>query len=599
MTVTDDFRQARDSLLALSENYDEARRAFAWPRFDEFNFATDWFDALAADPERGQQAALIIVEQDGTSTRRTFAELAEASRRAATWLRDQGVGRGDHLIIMLGNQVELWELLLASIRLGAVMIPTTTLMGPRDLQDRVDRGAARWAAVGAAHLAKFDDVEGAYTLIAVGPAGAAADGAEGAADGAGAADDGGRQGGVVRSGRAVLDYAEAAQASPDFAPEAPTRADETLLLYFTSGTTSKPKLVEHTHTSYPVGHLSTAYWIGLEPGDVHLNVASPGWAKHAWSNVFAPWIAEATVFIYNYERFDAAALMDQMGRQHVTSFCAPPTVWRMLIQSDLTRLTTPPSKVVSAGEPLNAEVIDQVKKAWGVTIRDGFGQTETTVQVANTPGQPVTAGAMGRPLPGYDVVLVDPATGEETDDGELCLRLNPRPVGLMAGYHGDPERTAEAFRGGYYHTGDMARRDADGVITYVGRDDDVFKSSDYRLSPFELESVLIEHPAVAEAAVVPSPDPVRLAVPKAFVVLARGYEAGPALAEEILRFAREHLAPFKRIRRLEFSELPKTISGKIRRVELRHGEEARHAGAGASQTAGIEYSEADFPGLKD
>ena len=225
--------------------------------------------------------------------------------------------------------------------------------------------------------------------------------------------------------------------------------------------------------------------------------------------------------------------------------------------------------MVSAGEPLNAEVIGQVERAWGQTIRDGFGQTESTVQVANTPGQPVKTGSMGRPLPGYDVVLVDPATGEEADDGELCLRLDPRPVGLMKSYFGDPEKTAEAFRDGYYHTGDMASRDGNGVITYVGRGDDVFKSSDYRLSPFELESVLIEHPAVAEAAVVPSPDPVKLSVPKAFVVLAAGYEPGPAVAEDILRYCRQHLAPFKRIRRLEFGELPKTISGKIRRVELR------------------------------
>ena len=577
MTVTDDFRAARDRLLALREDYGQARREFEWPRFAEFNFASDWFDALAADPGRGAQPALVIVEQDGTSTRRTFAELSERSRRVASWLRDQGVRRGDHVIIMLGNQVELWELILACIRIGAVMIPTTTLMGPRDLQDRVERGAAGWAAVAAAHVGKFDEVEGDYTLIRVG----------------------GADGGTVGSGRAVLDYADSEHASPDFAPESPTRGDETLLLYFTSGTTSKPKLVEHSHTSYPVGHLSTMYWIGLEPGDVHLNVASPGWAKHAWSNVFAPWIAEATVFIYNYERFDAARLMEIMGREGVTSFCAPPTVWRMLIQSDLTRLTAPPRKAVSAGEPLNAEVIGQVQRGWGVTIRDGFGQTETTVQVANTPGRPVTAGAMGLPLPGYDVVLVDPASGEEADEGELCLRLDPRPVGLMSGYHGDPERTAEAFRGGYYHTGDMASRAADGVITYVGRGDDVFKSSDYRLSPFELESVLIEHPAVAEAAVVPSPDPVRLSVPKAFVVLAAGYEPSRALAEEILGYSRAHLAPFKRIRRLEFSELPKTISGKIRRVELRHGEVVRHSGAGLPEGAGIEYSEADFPGLRD
>lgn len=583
MTVTEDFRAARDRLLELREDYDRARAEFEWPRFTEFNFALDWFDAVAADPARGNQLALVIVEQDGSSTRRSFAELSARSAQVANWLRAQGVKRGDHMIIMLGNQVELWELMLAGIKLGIVMIPTTTLMGRRDLEDRVERGGAQWVAVGEANAHKFDDVPGAYRVIVIG------DTTTGAS-----------------LERDALDYADSSSADTAFVPGASTRADETLLLYFTSGTTSRAKLVEHTHTSYPVGHLSTMYWIGLEPGDVHLNVASPGWAKHAWSNVFTPWIAEATVFIYNYERFDASALMAQMDAEGVTSFCAPPTVWRMLIQSDLTRLKAPPRKVVSAGEPLNAEVIGQVEKAWGVTIRDGFGQTETTVQIANCPGQPVTVGAMGKPLPGYDVVLLDPATGEEADDGELCLRLDPRPVGLMIGYHGDPEKTADAFRDGYYHTGDMATRDADGVITYVGRGDDVFKSSDYRLSPFELESVLIEHPAVAEAAVVPSPDEVKLSVPKAFVVLAGGYEPGPDVAEEILRFCRAQLAPFKRIRRIEFAELPKTISGKIRRVELRHSEEARHgapeAPAGQVPAAGgfgIEYSEADFPSLKD
>jgi acetyl-CoA synthetase len=474
-------------------------------------------------------------------------------------------------------------------------------MGPADLAERVERGEARWAAVGHANIGKFAGVPGNYRLIEIGGPGAS------------------EQTPAPESAPA-LHYADSTTAPATFEPGAPTRADETLLLYFTSGTTSKAKLVEHTHTSYPVGHLSTMYWIGLEPGDVHLNVASPGWGKHAWSNFFAPWIAEACVFVYNYERFDARALMEQMDREGVTSFCAPPTVWRMLIQADLKLLKTPPLKVVSAGEPLNAEVIDQVQRAWGQTIRDGFGQTESTVQVANTPGQPVTIGAMGLPLPGYDVVLVDPNTGEEGDDGELCLRLDQRPVGLMKSYYGDAAKTADAFRGGYYHTGDMASRDKRGTITYVGRDDDVFKSSDYRLSPFELESVLLEHPAVAEAAVVPSPDALKLSLPKAYVVLVAGLEPGPELAEDILRYCREHLAPFKRIRRLEFAELPKTISGKIRRVELRHREEARHgtgastgtgtgtgggepAGkAGGTATAaagyGVEYSDADFPGLK-
>jgi acetyl-CoA synthetase len=576
MTVTEEFRAARDRLLALRGDYEAARSEFRWPRFEEFNFALDWFDQLAADPATADKPALVIVEQDGSATRRSFADLSRRSSQVANWLRGQGVRRGDRMIIMLGNQVELWELMLAGIKLGIVMIPTTTLMGPADLQDRVQRGGAAWAAVGSANIAKFADVAGDYRLIEIG-------------GGAGVP-------AAVPAG--ALQYHYAASAGTDFTPDAPTLADETLLLYFTSGTTSKAKLVEHTHTSYPVGHLSTMFWIGMEPGDVHLNVASPGWAKHAWSNVFTPWIAEACVFIYNYERFDAKALMEQMDRESVTSFCAPPTVWRMLIQADLTQLLNPPTKVVSAGEPLNAEVIDQVHRAWGQTIRDGFGQTESTVQIANTPGQPIKIGAMGKPLPGYDVVLVDPATGEESDDGELCLRLDPRPVGLMKAYYGDPEKTAEAFRDGYYHTGDMASRDERGIITYVGRGDDVFKSSDYRLSPFELESVLIEHPAVAEAAVVPSPDPLKLSVPKAFVVLAAGHQPGPELAEDILRYCREHLAPFKRIRRLEFAELPKTISGKIRRVELRHSEEVRHGGGPVPDGFGIEYSEADFPGLK-
>ncbi|WP_416403493.1 AMP-binding protein [Arthrobacter sp. LFS091] len=572
MTVTEDFRAARDRLLELREDYKLAHAEFQWPRFEYFNFALDWFDHIAADEARGSKPALVIVEQDGSSTRRTYRDLSERSSQVANWLRSQGVKRGDHMIIMLGNQVELWEIMLAGIKLGIVMIPTTTLMGARDLQDRVERGGAAWVAVGSANIGKFDSVQGDYTLIEVG---------------------------TVGSNGQAQQYADSYDAGTDFTPDAPTRADETLLLYFTSGTTSRAKLVEHTHTSYPVGHLSTMYWIGLEPGDVHLNVASPGWAKHAWSNVFTPWIAEACVFIYNYDRFDAAALMNQMGREGVTSFCAPPTVWRMLIQADLTQLTSPPSKVVSAGEPLNAEVIGQVEKAWGVTIRDGFGQTESTVQIANTPTQAVKIGSMGRPLPGYDVVLVDPVTGQEADDGELCLRLDPRPVGLMKSYFGDEAKTAEAFRDGYYHTGDMASRDADGVITYVGRDDDVFKSSDYRLSPFELESVLIEHPAVAEAAVVPSPDAVKLSVPKAFVVLAAGYEPGPGVAEDILRYCREHLAPFKRIRRLEFGELPKTISGKIRRVELRGTEVARHGDGPLPAGLGVEYTEEEFPNLKD
>jgi acetyl-CoA synthetase len=552
------LRAARDLLLRHREDYAAARQQFAWPELTEFNWALDWFDPMAAGNDR---PALWIVEEDGSEGRWSFAELSRRSDQVAGWLRAQGVRAGDRLVLMLGNQVELWEMLLAAAKLRAVVIPATSLLSPTDVRDRVARGRARHVVATAAATAAFAGVPGDYTRIAVG----------GAVPG-------------------WLAYADAYTAGAPFSPDGVTRATDPLLLYFTSGTTATPKVVEHTHASYPVGHLSTMYWIGLQPGDVHLNISSPGWAKHAWSNVFAPWNAEATVFLFNYDRFDAARLLREMDRCGVTSFCAPPTVWRMLIQSDLRQLARPPRSVVAAGEPLNPEVIEQVRAAWGVTIRDGFGQTETTVQVANTPGQPVKPGSMGRPLPGYAIELLDPLTGKPADDGEICIDLAQRPLGLMTGYAGDPERTAEAMRDGHYHTGDVGSRDKDGYITYVGRTDDVFKASDYRISPFELESVLLQHEAVAEAAVVPSPDPLRLAVPKAYVTLAAGWPADARTAAAILQHSRDNLAAYKRIRRLEFADLPKTISGKIRRVELRG--QAALAGQGA-RPAG-EYRDEDF-----
>jgi acetyl-CoA synthetase len=296
------------------------------------------------------------------------------------------------------------------------------------------------------------------------------------------------------------------------------------------------------------------------------------------------------VFIYNSARFNARALLDVVQEHRVTTLCAPPTVWRMLIQEDLAAWRMSLRELVAAGEPLNPEVIEKVRQAWGIVIRDGFGQTETTCLIGNSPGQRIKVGSMGRPLPGYRAELLD-ASGEPVEEGELCLPLSPRPVGLMLEYAHDSGKMADAMRGGYYRTGDLALREADGYITYVGRSDDVFKASDYRISPFELESVLIEHPAVAEAAVVPSPDPVRLAVPKAFVALAGQHSGNAELARDILRFCRERLSPYKRIRRLEFAELPKTISGKIRRNELRRLEAERRCGGGR---APLEYFEDDF-----
>ncbi|MFI9246219.1 AMP-binding protein [Streptomyces sp. NPDC053086] len=555
MTATEMFRGARDFLLEHREDYATACQGFRWPRPEHFNWALDWFDVIAAGNDR---TALHIVEEDGAETRLSFAQLAERSTRVARWLHDRGVAAEDRVLVMLGNQAELWETALAAMKLRAVVIPATPLLGPADLRDRVARGRVKHVIVRAEDTAKFADVPGAYTRISVG--------------------------GLPEEGWEPYEDAYAAPA--DFVPEGPTLADDPLMLYFTSGTTAHPKLVEHTHTSYPVGHLATMYWIGLKPGDVHLNISSPGWAKHAWSSLFAPWNAEATVFVVNYSRFDASRLMAEMDRVGVTTFCAPPTVWRMLIQADLGRLQSPPREAVAAGEPLNPEVIEQVRRAWGVTVRDGFGQTETAVQVSNSPGQQLKTGSMGRPSPGFRVELLDPVSGAPgATEGEIALDLAERPVGLMTGYHGDPDRTAEAMAGGYYRTGDIAARDEEGYLTYIGRSDDVFKSSDYKVSPFELESALLEHEAVAEAAVVPAPDALRLAVPKAYVVLAEGWEPGPGTAKAIFEHSREVLAPYKRVRRLEFTALPKTVSGKIRRIELR---EATAAGSKD------EYREEDF-----
>lgn len=444
---------------------------------------------------------------------------------------------------MLGNEIALWEVMLAAFKIGAVIIPASELLVAEDLDDRIKRGQVSFIVTNSKHVCKFSgythEIEAAVCV-------------DGEADG-------------------WVSYNEADTCSSVFSPEGTTRSNDPLLLYFTSGTTSKPKLVLHSHQSYPVGSLSTMYWIGLKPGDVHLNISSPGWAKHAWSCFFAPWNAEACIFIYNSERFGAKSFLKILTSYPVTTLCAPATVWRMLIQEDLRAVRSSLSlrELVGAGEPLNPEVIGHVQDAWGITVRDGFGQSETTALVGNSPGQEVRPGSMGRPLPGYEVVLLD-SDGQESNEGEVALKISPRPVGLMLGYEGSPEKTDEVMSGGYYRTGDTAARDRDGYITFIGRADDVFKSSDYRISPFELESALMEHEAVAEVAVIPVPDPVRLTVPKAYVVLAGKFQPDSSTAKELFGFIKERMAPYKRVRIIEFiDEFPKTISGKIRRVELR------------------------------
>jgi acetyl-CoA synthetase len=557
--MSDYFLAARDFLLEHRTDYDTAYRDFRWPVLDRFNWALDYFDRIAAGNDR---IALWLVHEGVGEEQHSYANLYERSNRVANHLRSLGVRRGDRILLMLGNVLPLWEVMLAAMKLGAVIIPATTLLTEVDLADRFERGKVRHVIAGAEHAGKFTALSGDYTRIAVGEAA-----------------------GWHR-------YDEAYLGSADFAPEGETLATDPMLLYFTSGTTAKPKLVLHSHQSYPVGHLSTLYWLGIQPGDIHLNISSPGWAKHAWSCFFAPWNAEATILVVNQPRFHAARLLDTVQRCGVTTFCAPPTVWRMLIQQDLKAWQTSLKEVAGAGEPLNPEVIEQVRAAWGLTIRDGYGQTETSAQIGNPPGQMLKPGSMGRPLPGYRVQLLD-AEDNESQEGEISLPLVDRPVALMLGYQAEDGSIAPVA-GPAYRTGDVAQRDAEGYLTYVGRADDVFKASDYRISPFELESALIEHEAVAEAAVVPSPDPLRLAVPKAFLTLTEGHEPDRATALAIFRHLRARLSPFKRVRRLEFSELPKTISGKIRRVELRRLEAARRAGG---ERVPEEFWEEDFPEL--
>lgn len=532
------FVEARNLLRKHRLDYDAAQRDFRWPDEQQFNWALDYFDEMAHDNHR---VALRVVDDAGIEEALTFAQLSERSSRVASFLRSAGVRRGDRILLMLGNVVPLWEITLAAIKLGAVFSPATAMLTTADLQDRVDRGGIRHVIAEASSAAKFDDVTGNYTRIVVG----------GSRDG----------------------WQQYAYGDATFAPDAKTAASDPLLLYFTSGTTAKPKMVLHTHASYPIGHLSTMYWIGLSENDVHWNISSPGWAKHAWSSFFAPWNAGATIFVFNYAKFDAKRVLAALRDYEVTTLCAPPTVWRMLILENLGTRPKALREIVSAGEPLNPEIMDRVERAWNITIRDGYGQTETTAQFGNSPGQPVRRGSMGRPLPGYSVALVD-SDGKLGEDGEIVLSLDPPPVALMPGYLEGNMPVVEVDGHRYYRTSDVAARDREGYYWYVGRADDVFKSSDYRISPFEIESALLEHASVAEAAVVPSPDPVRLAVPKAYIVLKSGVEPTQETAKSIFVFVRERLAPYKRVRRIEFGDLPKTISGKIRRVQLRASEQA-------------------------
>ena len=543
------------------QDYDEARRTFRLLVPEHFNFARDVVDVRAAHAPG--KTALVAVQPDGEhAIVMTFADLASASNRAANAFAAHGIGRGTSVFVML-PRVPAWQIaILGCGKLGAVPAPGTTLLTPHDIAYRLAQAGATAAIVDPEAAAKIEEVAPDLPVkIVVG-------------------------GEPPASG--WLRWEDLLGAASDRQPDAqPTLPDDPMLLYFTSGTTGMPKMVVHTQASYGIGHEITArFWMDLGPSDLHWTVSDTGWAKAAWGTIFGQWRMGTAVFLWDQRgKPDFEQIMHVLGTHGVTTFCAPPTVFRQLVQLDLAAHRLPSLRhVVSAGEPLNPETIDVWREGTGLTIHDGYGQTETVNLVANYPCLPVRPGAMGKPAPGFDVAIVDDdgSVQEPDAEGHIAVRIEPvRPIGLFKGYKDDPEATAAVCHGGWYFTGDRAYADEDGYLWFVGRTDDVITSSAYRIGPFEVESALVSHPAVAEAAVVGKPDPVRGEIVKAYVALVGGWEPSDDLTRELQAHCKRETAPYKYPREIEFvPELPKTVSGKIRRVELRERELARTHGDG-------------------
>ena len=531
-------------------NYENSYRDFSWPRPERFNFARDVVDDWAErDPDK---LALLWVDDHGREERRSFADISTASRRVAGLLRDAGVETGDYIVMILGRQIAWWEVFTAALRMGAVISPGTTQLSARDIAYRVNAARATCVVTDSANADKVDQAfaqcPGLKVRVLV---------------------DGERDG--------WLDYGKAVAAqSADF-QTVDTAASDVAMCYFTSGTTGYPKMCLHAH-SYGLAHQTTGkYWLDLRPEDLHWNCSDTGWAKAAWSSYFGPWYQGAALFVHHTQGFIALRTLQLLDEYPITTFCGAPTIYRMFVLEDLSQFGFASLRhCVGAGEPLNPEIIETWRRTTGITIRDGYGQTETVLLCGNYPGMEPRYGSMGKPAPGIDLRVVDEEGGilPVGEEGDLAVRVRPEaPQGLFLGYQGEPEKTADSFRGDWYITGDRARVDEDGYFWFVSRADDVILSAGYRIGPFEVESALIEHPAVAESAVVSSPDEQRGEVVKAFVVVAPGYEPGDALARTLQEHVKSVTAPYKYPRRIEFvEELPKTVSGKIRRVELRERE---------------------------
>lgn len=535
-------------------DYEKIYREFRWNTPAQFNFG-DVIDSFAEDPGR---VALLWEDQDGNRARLTFTDIREQSNRVANVLTGLGIKRGDPILLVL-PRIPLWQAAyIGALKAGAMVIPCTGMLREKDLVYRANHSGAKAIIATVESATMVADLKNEcpsieHYIIA----------------------------GSARSGWVGLPEAMQ-QASAEFTP-VKTAATDPAICYYTSGTTRDPKAVLHAH-AYCYSHKFTGLnWLDLKPGDVHWTTSDTGWAKAAYGVLFGPWMNGVTVFMYN-GRFEPAKELELLQRYGVTTFCAPPTEYRMLVKEDLSKHKLPKlRRCTAAGEPLNPEVIEVWRKNFGITIADGYGQTETIIMVCNMPGTEVRPGSMGRALPGHDVRIVDEDLNEckEGEAGQVAVRVKPdKPPSIMMEYWKNPEENAAAFRGDYYLTGDQAYRDADGYLWFVGRADDVINSAGYRIGPFEVESALLEHPAVMESAAVASPDPERGHIVKAFIRLRPGVEAGEALVRELQEHCKRVTAPYKYPREIEFvDDLPKTVSGKIRRVELRKREEQKRAGA--------------------
>jgi acyl-coenzyme A synthetase/AMP-(fatty) acid ligase len=531
-------------------DYEKTYREFRWEVPEYFNFAGDVIDKWAADPDK---LAMWWVDDDGNEVKKSFADISRASRQFANVLRAQGIGQGDVVMVILPRNYEWWEVFTACIRMGALLAPGTTQLTGKDLDYRANTARAACIVTNAEIAAKFDEVEGRCPTV---------------------------KAKVIVGGErdGWTHYTDAVASASDQFETAKTKSDDNCLVYFTSGTVGMPKMALHTHASYPIGHQVTGrFWLDLKPDDLHWNISDTGWAKAAWSSYFGPWTQGAAQFVHHTNRFDPQKTLDLLSQYPVTVLCGAPTIYRMLVLQDLTGCKFPHLRhCVGAGEPLNPEIIEVWKKTTGCTIRDGYGQTETVLLCGSFPCIEPRFGSMGKPSPGFDLNVVDEDGNAlpPNTEGDIAVRVKPnRPVGLFKAYWKEPERTASVYRGDWYLTGDRAYVDEDGYFWFVGRADDVILTSGYRIGPFEVESALIEHPAVVESAVVSSPDETRGEVVKAYVIVSPGYSPSDDLAKELQDHVKKVTAPYKYPRKIEFVEvLPKTISGKIRRVELRNKE---------------------------